>query len=275
MGAIESWNRQVETHHAQSIKAQENIDRSGDFWRQFASRFRADPRRTDDDQVNRLLQEINPDNTVLDVGGGAGRLALPLSLKCRHVTVVEPSESMVSELRDVAQESGIENVSVVETEWEQADTKNADVVLCSHVVYGVQDIEPFLAKLHSHATERVIILTFFDSPQAHLAPFWGRVHQETRINLPALPGLVNVLWEMDIHPNLDMFPTLGLPSFNDKDSAVDELRRRLYVQPDTEQDQRLHASLEDLLQESGDSLAAIDARPRRLAMVSWKPGEQS
>jgi len=49
-----------------------------DRWEPFSSFFKADPRRTDDVEVNRLVQEVTPATTLLDVGAGAGRFALPL-----------------------------------------------------------------------------------------------------------------------------------------------------------------------------------------------------
>ena len=46
------------------------------------------------------------------------RYALPLALRCRRVTVVEPSPSMVAQLREGAKEAEIENISSVEAGWE-------------------------------------------------------------------------------------------------------------------------------------------------------------
>ena len=161
----------METHHAQSLRAQEGFTPSDDFWRPFASAFRADPRRTDDPTLDRVAREVDRDKTLLDVGGGAGRFALPLALHCRHVTVVEPSESIVGEFRDGARDAGIDNLSVTQGSWEEAHVEPADVVLCSHVVYGIADVAPFVRKLGSHARERVLMLVFMDSPQSALSPF--------------------------------------------------------------------------------------------------------
>ena len=51
-----------------------------DVWESRSPFFKADPRRTDDVEVDRLAKEVNPATTLLDVGGGAGRFALPLAL---------------------------------------------------------------------------------------------------------------------------------------------------------------------------------------------------
>jgi 16S rRNA A1518/A1519 N6-dimethyltransferase RsmA/KsgA/DIM1 with predicted DNA glycosylase/AP lyase activity len=91
-----------------------------DFWQGFSTFFKADPRRDGDPEVERLAQEINGASTVLDVGGGAGRFALPLALRCRQATVVEPSQSMVDGLRALASASKIKNVTVIQQRWEDA-----------------------------------------------------------------------------------------------------------------------------------------------------------
>ena len=149
--AIEYWKNRVESHHAQSLKIQADAHwSSGDFWRPFAQFFKQDARRTDDPVIDKFLTKISPDSTVLDVGGGAGRIALPLALNCSHVTVVEPSESMVEGLREAADEADIKNVTVVQSLWEDAKIEPADVVICAHVLYGVADAEPFIRKLEAY-----------------------------------------------------------------------------------------------------------------------------
>jgi 16S rRNA G527 N7-methylase RsmG len=97
-----------------------------DRWEPFSPFFKADPHRTDDSEVNRLAQEVTPATTLLDVGGGAGRFALPLALRCKHVTVVEPSPSMGETLRHLAAETGIANVTIVARPWEQAEVETAE-----------------------------------------------------------------------------------------------------------------------------------------------------
>ena len=138
MSAIDNWKNRVESHHAQSIKAQGDSLPSGDFWSSRASYFRADPRRTEDPVLEKLFKMVRPESTVLDVGGGAGRLALPLALRCKHVTVAEPSDAMLEQLREGAKEAGIDNLSIVQATWDEAETEPADMIICAHVVYGVR-----------------------------------------------------------------------------------------------------------------------------------------
>ncbi|PZC47872.1 MAG: 2-polyprenyl-3-methyl-5-hydroxy-6-metoxy-1,4-benzoquinol methylase [Chloroflexi bacterium] len=181
---------------------------AGDFWVPHAHRFVADPRRTDDPEVARLSQLLDPGDSLLDVGGGAGRLALPLALTCRHATVVEPSSAMVKLLLQSATEAGIDNITAIQENWEDVEVLPADVVLCAHVVYGDEDIEGFIAKMTANARKSVAILLYFSSPQTPISPFWSRVHHEERVHLPAVPELLTVLWEMGIFPDVEMLRTI-------------------------------------------------------------------
>ena len=269
MSAIESWGRRVEAHHAQSLAVQELNSQGEDFWRPYASAFRADPARDDDPVANRLMREVDRNSTVLDVGGGAGRLALPLALRCKHVTVVDPSSSMLDQLRAAIGENEIDNVSIVETTWEEAAAPVADVVLCAHVLYGVADVVPFIRKLESHARRSILVVSFFDAPQSHLGPLWKAVHRQDRIDLPALSELMEVLWEMDIYPGVEMFQAGPPQLFDTHEDAVQQLGPRLYVAAGTDRERRLRRAVKDLLVQTPDGLALKGARPRRMGLLKW------
>src|ERR1051325_6686592 len=76
----------------------------------------------------------SPRKTLIDVGAGAGRHAVPLAGELEWVTAVEPSERMRAHL------PALPNLTVVASAWEDADVAAADLVICCHVLYGVADI---------------------------------------------------------------------------------------------------------------------------------------
>ena len=268
--AIQAWRDRVRTHHAQSESVMDESMLGGDFWKNLAPMFRADPYRTDDDALNALL-DITPEGaSILDVGGGAGRFAIPLALRRgASVTVVDPSPSMLEQLDQAAAESHAANVAGVHSEWESARVQPADIVLCSHVVYGVAHIRPFIRKLHDHARRRVVMVSFVDSPQAGVAPLWQPVYGEPRVNLPALPELANVLWQMEIYPNIQMLPPTGPHTFESAEAATDEVRGRLFIGDNPDRLHRLRASIQDYLEAAPDGYRIKGARPVRQGIVCW------
>lgn len=267
MAAAERWRERVREHHTQTLRMKERSERD-DFWKPIAAAFRDDPARADDPVLNALAEWVDADTTVLDVGGGAGRFAVPLAKRCRRVTVVEPSDSMIEGLRSAASDAGVSNVEVVQSSWEEAEVEAADVVLCAHVVYGVEDIEPFVRKLAESAQRRVVIVVHAKSPISLAAPFWEAVHHERRINLPALPELVPVLWEMGIWPDVRMLGPAQRRAVSDPEMALTWLRHMTWVAPGSEKDRKLTEIVEDLYDaEKGEYVLRTERPPQ--GIVTW------
>jgi hypothetical protein len=272
MSAIEVWKARVAAHHAQSHQARAALGVADtDTWEPLSPFFKADPHRTDDVEVDRLAQEVTPASTLLDIGGGAGRFALPLALRCHHVTVVEPSPGMGASLRQLAADAGIENVTVVAQRWEEAEVEPAEVVLSAHVIYMIADIRPFVTKLVAHARQKVCMPTFMRPPMSRFAPFWRRVHGEEKQALPGAAEFMQVLWEMDIYPHLEMFEAIPFRPFKTWQRALETLRQRLFVLPNTDKDARLQQAMHELLGETPTGYTIKGTPPGRLAFISWRP----
>jgi hypothetical protein len=270
--AIEYWKQRVEGHYLQSTKIQgKSLWASSDFWQPLMANFKVDPHRANDEVLDHLVNDISEDATVIDVGGGAGRFALPLALKCKHVVVVEPADSMIEALNEVTKESGIDNVTVVQKLWEDAEVEPADIVLSAHSVYGVAEPQGFIRKLESKAKQKVIIVAYLEQPQTHFSPFWKPLYGEDRIDLPALHELMKLLWELDIHPNLEMFPPSPVPTFENHEVAFQQLKHRLHVEDGSQEEHRLRSAIPELLVETSTGLAIKGAKLRRLGVLTWTP----
>ncbi len=271
MLATERWRQMIEVEHAQSDEMRGAVPAPPDHWRPYAANFRADPRRTGDDLVDLLLEYISPDQTVLDVGAGGGRLALPIALRCRSLVAVEPSESMADVLTQQAQESGIEIVSVVQEEWQDAQVDPVDIVLCAHVIYTIRDIGGFLKKLDAHAKKSVLLVVYNAPPQSQIYGIWQEVHGKERLPLPSLPELKEVLEELGINHQVDLMPPQSPRGFDNLEDAISQLSRRLYVAEGSAQAHRLEQVLPGLLTEEEGALHIRDSQPLRPALVSWQP----
>ena len=270
MSAIETWGEMVRVEHAQSDRMRGV--RPADTWNQFAAQFKADPHRTDDRTVEALRSRLLTGETLLDIGAGGGRLALPLALTCSAVTAVEPSPSMCAVLRETAAEYNIENVSIVESGWLDADVEPADAALCSHVVYVIEDIGAFVRKMDSHARRLVMAVVFQASPLSQVYGLWEQVHGEKRHALPSLPHFLPVLDELGIQPQVTELDPQPPRTFDSVEAAREAIARWLFVTPGTDAMDRLERALQDALREEDGVWRIEGTQPSIPNIVSWETG---
>src|SRR4051812_46835891 len=103
---LAAWRGRVAADKDQVERAREEPDPT-DFYAPVATRFRMDPRRTDDATLNVLLALAKREDVWLDIGSGGGRYALPLAQHVREVVAVDPSPAMLALLREDATALGI------------------------------------------------------------------------------------------------------------------------------------------------------------------------
>ena len=271
---FDAWREQIEAHERDAAAFGGGHGHGhGHGHRAFRRANRAlDPWRTDDPVLNGLYSLLGADADVLDVGGGAGRYALPLATRARHVTVVEPSADSVEMLISRAVEAGLANVTAISEVWEDAEAPAADMVLCSLVLHHVPDAVPFVTKMQEYAKDRVVLVEMMETPGALEIPFFERVYGSAPTPLPGLPSVLDLLWAMDIFPDVTMASADVAVLETDRDAALDQLRGRLSVREGTEADTRLLAAAEELLEETPNGLVVRGVAPQRQAIVTWRPG---
>ena len=182
--------------------------RPADIWTgESAAQFRFDPHRELDANLAVLASYLSPDDVLVDVGGGAGRLSLPLTLRCREVLTVEPSAGRAAEYEGSRKEAGINNARILTSGWMEADDTVGDVVITCDVTYFVRGIVPFIGKMQSSARRRVMILVWSEPPPNRGADLFRRVYGEPLALMPGHRELLPVLWDMGILPDVKVLPT--------------------------------------------------------------------
>ena len=269
MSAIQAWTEMVRIEHEQSDRIRGQ--RPTDSWATAARNFKEDPFRTDDVVVEELRSRLVEGETLLDVGAGGGRLALPLALTCSAVTAVEQSPSMRAVFRETADEYDIRNVSMIESDWLSAAAEPADVVLCCNVLHVIHDIGAFVRKLDNHARRLVLVILMRTASRSQVHHIWQVVHGEPRLALPTVSQLLPVLAELGIQPEITELPDRPPLQYASREAAIAGIASQLYVEPGTEEMQRLEQFLDHSLQQQDGVWRLEGGQPVRSSIVSWTP----
>jgi SAM-dependent methyltransferase len=271
--AVQRWNEIIDARAQQMDAAYARLGRtSADFWERRARGFHRSTKDTvgRDPFYLRLGEKVSSHTSLLDVGAGTGRISLALAPKVDHIIAVEPSAAMMDFLRQDATDKGLKNISYVQTTWQEApDNLQADIVICSHVVYPIRDIEPFLAKLHKASLQGCYIYARATHIDALTSDLWQHFHHEERLLPPSYIHVLDVLFEMGLYANVEvvsLLPSLRYPSL---DVAVTEMTEQLIL-PDTEKTrEELRTLLEEWLVEI-DGVLGPPLQEVKCAIIWWE-----
>ena len=269
--ALADWAACVRRNREQAERVRQAAPDGGDFYAPIASWFRADPRREGDAVLDALRALVRADETVLDIGAGGGRYALPLALHARAAIAVEPSDGMRAVLREGMAEHGIANVRVVAGRWPCPDPPAADVALIAHVGYDVEAIGPFLDAMEAAASRLCVAVLFSRPPPSRADPFWEAIHGEPREPLPALPEFLALQRARGRRCETRCVDA-GAPLWDGVEDALRFLRQQLGVAPDGPADARLRELLPRHARIGADGRVGFARDAGALGVVSWEPG---
>ena len=245
--ALERWRELLDARAVQMDGAYERLGRtSANYWDRRVRNFHRATKETPgyDPLFLRLREIVTPQTTVLDVGAGTGRFTLALAPLVQHVTAVEPNAAMLSYLRQDATEQQLFNISSIPTSWQDApDDLQADIVICSHVLYSIRDVDVFLAKMRKATRQSCYVYmraTHFDEISS---PLWQHFHGVRRLPMPSYIHALDVMYDMGIYADAEIVDLPPGMRFSSLDIAVEEMKEMLIL-PDDEQK---HAELRSLL----------------------------
>lgn len=147
---------------------------------------------------------VKPDDTLLDVGAGAGRFALPLARQVRQVTVLDHARPMLDLLQQRAKAQQLTNLTLQEAAWETATVAPHDVVLAAWSLYRLPDLLTGMKKLIA-ATRRTLIIVAGAGHSIRHEPLLRRIWLDAdRDDTPMHIYYYGVLWQAGLHPELQI-----------------------------------------------------------------------
>lgn len=204
---------------------------------------------------------LSPRKTLIDVGAGTGRHAVPLAARLEWVTAVEPSERMRSYIPP------LDNITVVASTWEDAEVAPADLVICAHVMYGVKDPVPFLTKLDASARERVFVM-MRESRAVHPAVrLRERLVGDSGPREPRFSELFMLLRQMEIAADVTFVRYPFVVHYSDMQEALEDCKAFI---GEGWEEQAAHEILQELLQREGGGLV-FDGGMAVTGVAHWKP----
>jgi SAM-dependent methyltransferase len=188
--------------------------------------------------------------SVLDVGCGTGAASAPLRSRAGTVTGVDPRSDMLEQFTAAATAElgllgrlagGAPAVTTVQGRWPDVadEVPPADVVVAHNVLYDVTEgVAAFVAALHEHARQRVVVALTARHPLHWVNPYAEAVHGIRRPAEPTAEVAADVVREV----------TGTVPSYrtwthhvrrpDDDDAVLRLVARRACVRPDQLDDLR-------------------------------------
>jgi SAM-dependent methyltransferase len=253
---IKRWGDIVEERDKQAARHSD----SG-YWDRRASSYARSTQTRVDDFLRILEPYLSPTKTLIDVGAGTGRHAVPLAERLEWVTAVEPSEGMRWHI------APRDNITVIASSWEDAEVAPADLVICSHVLYGIADPVPFVTKLERSARERVFVMMRESDLPHPAAEVRRRLDRDEGARLPRFSELFMLLLQMGIAPDVDFLRYRITTRYSDIEEAVVDVRAMFGEGWDEDAGR---SALEQILQRDGDQLV-YDGGVALSGVAHWQP----
>lgn len=271
---VARWRSIIDRRRAQMDAAYASARlESSDYWARRAKSYRdALHQRMDEDPLFlRVRAASDASTTVLDVGAGTGRHTLALAPHVGRVTAVDPSEAMLGYLRGDAEAQGLRNVVTVLSDWMSAQVEPADAVVCSHVLYPIADVEPFLRKLDRSARRRVYVYLRADPLPTDMG-LWREFYGVPLQPQPVHMDLVNVLAQLGIFADVEIVEHRFTLTFASFDDAMAQVRNSLCLRDDdAASDEKLRRLLRERLIDWPGGRLGPEVESARSAIVSWPP----
>jgi len=264
--ALDAWAALVAADAEQVARVREP-EPPADHYATVAARFR--PGGFESLEWPVLDALVAPGETVLDIGAGGGRFAIPLAQKGCRVIAIEPSAAMRATLTQAAEEAGVA-VEVHDLRWPvEGWAEDVDVSLAAHALYDIAAVGPFLDAMERHSRRLCIAMFGQFGRGANLAALFEAVHGEPMATLPALKEFVALLGARNRRYEVRTVSSGRETEQMDREQAFEMARRMLWLAPGSAKDLRMRELVEAWW--GNEAGIAMPAFRRFIGVVSWEP----
>ncbi|MDD1760737.1 MAG: class I SAM-dependent methyltransferase [Methanothrix sp.] len=172
-------------------------------------------------EFDRLKRFVDKDTSVLDVGAGTGRLAIPLARIADKVTVLEPSHTNQKLMRDNAVLAGVDNLEYIESLWSDFEIPEKYDLVFSVWSPAIRD-PPSLLKMNQ-ASKGLCALITSALPYGNmdfLNLIYPLVRKEPYKYVYNFAHVITTLYQHGIYPNIETWKAEAEMKYETEDEAV-------------------------------------------------------
>jgi SAM-dependent methyltransferase len=217
-----------------------------------------------------------PTDTVLDIGAGTGRYAIPLSKQVASVTAIEPSAAMRNHLEKKQAAAQISNIVTLPLLWEDItigkEIEPHDIVLAAHSC-TMYDLKDALLKINRAAKREVWLILFAGNRMES----WARdILMKARVNpdIKEKPFdyliVYSMLHSLEIYADVTICTYAFSETYPDVETAVQDLRLMYNIPPEN---QVFTQEIQRRLNVTNNTYSLT--RTSRIALIHWHVNRDS
>ncbi len=186
--------------HEVSTTSRRHLD-DADFWEGRVESVQGKKAMSEMTEWQLSVISADDDDVCLDIGCGTGRLAIPLSRKCRRVTALDGSQSMLDSLMHEAVDQSIDNIDPIHSSWQNFNPAfEYDVAYASFSIF-MKDVRRQLERMTA-CSERTAVFASDDLriPVSAQKTIFGCI----RTQYTDAQMIYNICKEMGLEPKLEI-----------------------------------------------------------------------
>lgn len=268
------WDKAYQDWHVYLNNMPPGGEESREHWNSRVGRFLRKTGRSD--YVNQLiaLLDLEPGESVFDMGCGAGSLAVPLAKEGHDIIAVDFAEAMLDGLAQVAEEEGVsDRIDVYQRSWQENwdDLPMADVAISSRSFVSA-DLANTLPKLERQARKRCVLSVGAGDRPFRDARIFAAMGRDAEASVPPreLGLITNYLWSVGRFPRVEYIEYPGYWSRGTREE-LEEAIRKTHVPQDEEQERLLASFLEEhMAYDEDEGRWTLDyPRKDRWGVITW------